>query len=66
MLWMAPPPALVKGKMSEDQVERVATQAAFDYLDVPQGKRNARAYQRLANIMRELGCTPSRIVSESP
>jgi hypothetical protein len=50
----------LKGKLWDDQVERIATQAVFDYLDVPQGMRNAQACRRLAKIMQELGWTPIR------
>jgi hypothetical protein len=50
----------VKGKLWDDQIERIATQAVFDYLDVPQGMRTAQACRRLAKIMSELGWTPIR------
>jgi hypothetical protein len=50
----------LKGKVWEDQVERIATQAIFDYLELPQGMRTAQACRRLAKIMNELGWTPIR------
>lgn len=50
----------LKGKVWEDKVERIATQAVFDYLDVPQGIRTAQTCRRLAKIMTELGWTPIR------
>ncbi len=48
------------GKVWDDQIERIATQAVFDFLDVPQGMRTAQACRRLAKIMNELGWTPIR------
>ncbi len=50
----------LKGRIWDDDVERIATQAVFDYLDVPQGLRTAPACRRLAKIMTELGWTPIR------
>ena len=50
----------LKGKVWDDDVERIATQAVFDYLDLPQGLRTAQACRRLAKIMTELGWTPIR------
>ena len=46
---------VVRGKVSDDGVERVATQTLFDMLEVPQGSRSAGACRRLAKLMRELG-----------
>jgi hypothetical protein len=48
----------VRGKTGYDGVERISTQALFDYLEVPQRGRNAAACRRLAKVMRELGWTP--------
>ena len=45
----------VRGKIGDDGVERVATQALFDLLEVPQRSRSATACRRLAQTMRELG-----------
>jgi hypothetical protein len=57
--WRAPLQKL-KGKVWDDDIERIATQAVFDRLDVPQGMRTAQACRRLAKIMTELGWTPIR------
>ncbi len=46
-----------RGKLGDDGVERVSTQTAFDFLEVPQRARTAAAGRRLAKIMRELGWT---------
>lgn len=46
------------GKDSGDGIERIATQAIFDVLEVPQVNRRAGACKRLARIMRELGWSP--------
>jgi hypothetical protein len=48
----------VRGKTWDDGIERVGTQALFDFLEVPQRRRNAGACRRLAKLMRELGWTP--------
>jgi len=48
----------VCGKIGYDGVERVSTQAVFDFLEVPQRNRNAGACRRLAKRMRELGWSP--------
>jgi len=48
----------VRGKVFDDGVERLATQAAFDFLNVPQRSRSASACRRLAALMRDLGWTP--------
>ena len=45
----------VRGKVSYDGIERISTQAVFDYLEVPQQGRNAAACRHLAKLMRELG-----------
>lgn len=50
----------LKGRVWEDQVERVSTQAVLDYLGVPQGMRRAPVCRRLAKVMIELGWTPIR------
>jgi hypothetical protein len=50
----------LKGKVWDDDVERIATQAVFDYLDLPQGMRTAQTCRRLARTMKELGWTPIR------
>jgi hypothetical protein len=48
----------IRGKVGYDAVERLSTQAVFDFLDVPQRGRNAGACRRLAKLMQELGWTP--------
>ena len=50
----------LKGKICDDDVERIATQTVFDYLEVPQGMRSAQACRRLAKIMTEFDRTPIR------
>jgi hypothetical protein len=48
----------VRGKVGDDGIERVSTQAVFDFLEVPQRSRGAGACRRLARLMRELGWSP--------
>ena len=48
----------VRGRVGDDGVERISTQALFDILEVPQRGRRAGACRRLAKLMRELGWTP--------
>ncbi len=48
----------VRGRIGDDGIERVGTQAVFDFLEIPQRSRGAGACRRLANLMRELGWTP--------
>jgi hypothetical protein len=48
----------VRGKVGDDGIERVSTQAVFDFLEVPQRSRTAGACRRLAHLMRELGWSP--------
>jgi hypothetical protein len=50
----------LKGKVWDDDVERIATQAVFDHLDVSQGMRTAQACRRVSKIMTELGWSPIR------
>jgi hypothetical protein len=51
----------VRGKIGDDGIERVSTQALFDHLEVLQRSRGAGASRRLAKIMRDLGWTPVRV-----
>jgi hypothetical protein len=51
----------VRGKIGDDGVERIGTQALFDILEVPQRQRGAGASRRLAGLMRELGWTAMRM-----
>jgi hypothetical protein len=48
----------LRGKVGYDAIERVSTQAALDFLEVPQRGRNSAACRRLAKLMRELGWSP--------
>jgi len=48
----------VRGKIGDDGVERIASQAVLDFLEVPQRSRGAGACRRLAKLMRELGWHP--------
>jgi hypothetical protein len=51
----------VRGKVGNDGIERVSTQALFDHLEVLQHSRGASACRRLAKIMRDLNWTPVRV-----
>jgi hypothetical protein len=48
----------VRGRIGDDGVERISTQAVFDVLEVPQASRGAGACRRLAELMRGLGWVP--------
>jgi hypothetical protein len=48
----------VRGKVGDDGIERVTTQALFDVLEIHQRARTAGACRRLAAIMRDLGWHP--------
>jgi hypothetical protein len=48
----------LRGKIGDDGVERIATQAILDVLEVPQRRRAAGNCRRLAGLMRELGWRP--------
>ncbi len=48
----------LRGKVGDDNVERISTQAIFDVLEVPRRNRGAGACKRLARLMRELGWSP--------
>jgi hypothetical protein len=50
----------LRGKVGDDNVERIGTQAIFDVLEVPQRNRGAGACKRLSSLMRELGWSPIR------
>ena len=51
----------VRGRVGDDGIERVSTQALFDHLEVLQRGRGAGACRRLARVMRTLGWTPVRV-----
>lgn len=46
------------GKDIGDGIERIATQAVFDFLEVPQVNRRAGACKRLARVLKDLGWNP--------
>jgi hypothetical protein len=48
----------LRGKVFDDGIERISTQAIFDFLDVPQRKRGTGACRRLAKLMRALNWHP--------
>ena len=52
----------VRGKIDFfDNLERVGSQTLLDLLEVPQRKRTAGTYRRLAKVMAELGWTAVRV-----
>jgi hypothetical protein len=51
----------VRGTTGFDGLERISTQTLLDLLEVPQGKRTAGTYRRLARVMAELGWTAVRV-----
>jgi hypothetical protein len=51
----------VRGTAGFDGLERVSTQTLLDILEVPQRKRTAGAYRRLAKLMAALGWTAVRV-----
>ena len=58
--WLAPLER-VRGKIGGDGIERISTQAVFDYLEVRQPNRRAGACRRLAVNMRKLGWSGLRV-----
>jgi hypothetical protein len=56
----------LRGKVGDDGVERISTQAVLDLLDVPQRGRGAGACRRLAKLMRELGWHPVKARGLTP
>jgi hypothetical protein len=55
--WLLPL-ARLRGKVSDDGIERIASQAVLDFLEVPQRSRGAGACRRLAKLMRKVGWRP--------
>jgi hypothetical protein len=52
----------VRGKIDfYDSLERVSSQTLLDLLEIPQRKRTAATFRRLAKLMAELGWTPIRL-----
>ena len=58
--WRSPLERL-HGRIGDDGIERISTQAVFDHLEVLQRSRGARASRRLAKLMRELGWMAVRV-----
>ena len=56
----------IRGKVGDDGIERVSSQAALDLLDVPQRGRGAGACRRLAKLMRGLGWHPIKARGLTP
>jgi hypothetical protein len=56
----------VRGKVGDDGIERVSTQALLDFLEVGQRGRTAGACRRLAKLMRELGWHPIKARGLTP
>jgi hypothetical protein len=50
----------VRGETGHDGVERIATDAIFEYLNLPRLKRTPEAAKRLKGLMVDLGWTPVR------
>jgi hypothetical protein len=50
----------IRGQTGSDGVDRIATEAAFDVLDLPRFQRTPEAGKRIKTIMMELGWTPVR------
>ena len=48
----------LRGKISDDGIERIATQTVLDFLEIPQRDRNAGTCRRLARLMQQLGWRP--------
>jgi hypothetical protein len=59
-VWRLPLERL-RGKIDDDGIERVSTQATLDFLGIPQECRGPSAYQRLAKVMTEVGWTAVRL-----
>jgi hypothetical protein len=55
------PLARLRGQIGDDGVERITTQVVLDVLEVPQSRRRAGTYRRLAKLMAELGWSAVRV-----
>jgi hypothetical protein len=51
----------LRGQIGDDGVQRVTTQLVLDLLEVPQSRRRAGTYRRLAKLMAELGWSAVRV-----
>jgi hypothetical protein len=58
--WILPLGRL-RGKLGDDGVERLSTQAIFDILEIPQRSRGAGACRRLSGLLVGLGWAPIRL-----
>jgi hypothetical protein len=56
-----PPLERLRGQIGDDGIERVTTQAVLDVLEIPQRRRRAGTYRRLAKLMTELGWAAVRV-----
>jgi hypothetical protein len=56
-----PPLERLRGKIGDDGIERITTQAAFDILEIPQCNRGAAACRRLGKILTGLGWIAVRV-----
>jgi hypothetical protein len=50
----------VRGQIGHDGLERIATDAIFEHLELPPLKRTPEAAKRLKGLMVDLGWTPVR------
>jgi hypothetical protein len=55
-----------RGKVGDDDIERIGTQTLFDLLELPQCGRTSGACRRLATLMRELGWSPIKARGLTP
>jgi hypothetical protein len=57
--WTAPL-RILRGQIGHDRIERIATDAVFEQLDLPRLQRTPEAAKRLKSLMVDLGWTPVR------
>jgi hypothetical protein len=50
----------IRGQIGHDGLERISTEAAFEFLEIPPFKRTPEAAKRLKGLMVDLGWTPVR------
>jgi hypothetical protein len=58
--WRVPLERL-RGRIGDDGIERITTQAVFDILEIPQRSRGAGACRRLSRLLVGLGWAPVRV-----
>ena len=51
----------VRGEIGLDNLERISSQRLLDILEIPQRRRMAGTYRRLAKLMAELGWAAVRV-----